>query len=278
MKHGKVYLVGAGPGDPDLLTLKAVRVLGRADVVLHDRLVEPGVLEFANPEAEVVPVGKRPGDPPSRQRRILELMRTHAEAGRVVVRLKGGDPMVFGRGGEEWSQLAEWGIEVEVVPGVSSAVAVPAIAGIPLTHRGVAGGFAVAAGRSAGGATPDWSRYVGVDTLVVLMGVGDRRRIAAGLIEAGRSPQEPVAFVMRGTTPAEKVVEATLEEVAAGEVEVEAPAVMVVGEVVRLRAGLTSGAVLAKVPAHSTTRSSRAVEGQALRSRGNRHDVHGANA
>ncbi|MGH8874233.1 MAG: uroporphyrinogen-III C-methyltransferase [Acidimicrobiia bacterium] len=236
--NGKVYLVGAGPGDPELLTLKALRVLQGADVVLWDRLVDERILAFTNPAADRIAVGKRPGDSPDRQQRIFELMMAEAQAGNIVVRLKGGDPMVFGRGGEEWRYLAERGIEVELVPGVSSAVAVPGLAGIPLTLRGVSSSFAVVTGRRSG-PEADWRRYAGVDTLVILMGVEQRTEIAGGLIAAGRSPAEPVAFIERGATPQERVVVATLAQVAAGSVLVEAPAVLVVGEIVRLRSHLT---------------------------------------
>ncbi|MGH8928608.1 MAG: uroporphyrinogen-III C-methyltransferase, partial [Acidimicrobiia bacterium] len=174
MRTGKVFLVGAGPGSPDLLTLRAVHVLGQAEVVLFDRLVNPEILGLAPAQAERIDVGKRPGAVDA-QPQILEIMESRARAGLVVVRLKGGDPMVFGRGGEEWLHLADRGIEVELVPGISSAVAVPGLAGIPLTHRGLATSFAVLTGKAAGGTGPDGTRYLGVDTLVVLMGVSDRR-------------------------------------------------------------------------------------------------------
>lgn len=231
---GRVYLVGAGPGDPELLTLRAVRILRQADVVLHDRLIHPAVLDLA-PQAEWIDVGRAPGQSVEAYHRTLMLMLQHARAGRTVVRLKGGDPMVFGRGAEEWAFLVAHGIPVEVVPGVSSAIALPALAGIPLTHRDLSHGFAVVAGHTATG-EPDWSRYAAVDTLVILMGVEARRRIAQRLIEAGRPPQEPVAFIERGTWPEERVCVATLDQVAHGNVEVRPPAVWVIGAVVTLRA------------------------------------------
>lgn len=231
---GKVYLVGAGPGDPELLTLKAARVLSKAEVVLYDRLVGEGVLALVNPEAHRIYVGKEVGQQ-GVQKEILALMLAHARKGRVVVRLKGGDPMVFGRGGEEWRFLAEEGIAVEVVPGVSSAIAAPSLAGIPLTLRGVAGGFAVVSGHASGGRLPSLAAYAGVETLVVLMGVTQRQQLAAQLIALGRPPDEPVAFIERSTTPRERVLEATLGQVAQGEVAVEDPAVWVMGEVVRWR-------------------------------------------
>jgi len=232
---GKVYLVGAGPGDPELLTLKALRVLQEAEVVLYDRLVAPAVLELVHPLAELIYVGKEQGEQERVQGEIFAQMLHHVRAGRKVVRLKGGDPMVYGRGGEEWAFLAREGIAVELVPGVSSALALPGLAGIPLTLRGVAGGFAVLSGQAQGGGLPDLAPYARVDTLVVLMGVKARAEIARGLIGAGRPPREPLAFIENGSTPQERVVSATLGEVARGEVEVQSPAVWVIGEVVRLR-------------------------------------------
>jgi uroporphyrin-III C-methyltransferase len=232
---GKVYLVGAGPGDPELLTLKAVRVLGEAEVVLYDRLVGPEVLGLINPLAQRVYVGKEQGEQERVQEDIFRQLLFHARAGRKVVRLKGGDPLVYGRGGEEWALLAEEGIAVELVPGLSSTLAVPGLAGIPLTMRGVAGGLAVLSGHAQGGVLPELAPYARIDTLVILMGVKARAQIAQGLIGAGRSPAEPIAFIEKGSTPQERVVMATLGEVAAGGVEVQSPAVWVIGQVVRLR-------------------------------------------
>lgn len=240
-KKGKLYLIGAGPGDPDLLTVKAVRAIGECDTILHDRLVGPGVLAHARPGAEIVYVGKHKGRQERTQKEILELIREHALAGKTVGRLKGGDPLVFGRGSEEWAFALENGIEVELVPGVTSAVSLPGLAGIPLTHRGISQSFAVIAGHCREGLAHDWSRYAGIDTLVVLMGVQNRIFIAQSLISAGRPPGEPVAFLERGTTEQECIVESTLGDVAGGRVNVSSPAVFVVGEVVRLRAKLGCG-------------------------------------
>lgn len=231
----KVYLVGAGPGDPDLLTVKAHRLLKRADVVLYDRLVSADVLAIVNPQATMIYVGKWQGEQERVQREIHELLLEEARPGRVVVRLKGGDPMIYARGGEEWALLAENGIDVEVVPGISAALAVPSLAGIPLTYRGVAASFAVATGHRQNLEAGNWMQYRAVDTLVVLMGVEFRDIIAAQLIASGRSPQEPIAFIERGTTRNERVMTATLGEAARGLVEVKSPAVFVIGEVVRLR-------------------------------------------
>lgn len=238
----KVYLVGAGPGDPDLVTVKALRVLRMADVVLYDRLVSAEVLALVNPEAELIYVGKHEGEQEGTQQLIFELMLEFAAAGRRVVRLKGGDACVFGRGGEEWLHLARHGIEVEVVPGISSALAAPALAGVPLTYRGVSRGFAVVTGHCcAAGDSACWEDYARVDTLVVLMGVKERAGIARALIGAGRRADEPAVFIERATTPEERVIDTTLGEVAAGVVEVESPSVFVIGAVAALRAELAAG-------------------------------------
>ena len=236
---GKVYLLGAGPGDPELLTLKAFRILREAEVILYDRLVSAEILALANPAAILIHTGKRHGEQEEIQNEINNLMLDHWRAGRTVVRLKGGDPMVFGRGAEEWALLVAHGAEVELVPGVSSAIAVPALAGIPVTFRGVASSFAVITGHNRKSEMPDWSKFRGVDTLVILMGVENRAQTAAELIRLGRPASEPVGFVERGSTDRERVVTATLGEVAAGLVEVCSPAVCIVGEVVRLRTKLT---------------------------------------
>lgn len=239
-KQGKLYLIGAGPGDPELLTLKAARVLHECDVILYDRLVAKEVLRLARPDAELIYVGKHEGEQDHTQERIFELIRSHALAGRTVGRLKGGDPLVFGRGAEEWALAVENGIEVELIPGLSSALAVPGLANIPLTYRGVAQSFAVVTAHCHEGRTEQWSKYDAVDTLIVLMGVSNREFIAQSLIDAGRDQDQPVAFIERGTLPGEIVIESTLGAVAAGQVEVRSPAVLVIGEVVRLRNRLSA--------------------------------------
>jgi uroporphyrin-III C-methyltransferase len=236
-----VYLVGAGPGDPDLLTVKALRVLQTADVVLYDRLVSDQILALIPRTAEAIYAGKFEGEQEQIQQFIFDLLLAYGHAGRTVVRLKGGDPMVFGRGGEEWLKLTQAGVPVEVIPGVSSALAVPALAEIPVTFRGKADGFAVVTGhlRPEGGEI-DWSKYARVDTLVILMGVKHRARIAAELVTCGRPANTPVAFIERGSTPEQRVIETTLGDVAAGRVAVSNPAVWVSGEVVRFRESLRS--------------------------------------
>jgi uroporphyrin-III C-methyltransferase len=231
---GKVYLVGAGPGDPGLLTVKALRILQIADVVLHDRLVSAEILRLC-PNALLIDGGKQQGDQERIQDDINRRMLSSARTGLNVVRLKGGDPMVFARGAEEREYLIRHGVEVEVVPGVSSALAVPALAGIPPTCRGLAASFAVIAGHRQHLIETDWSQYARVDTLIVLMGVENRDLIAENLIRMGRDSAQPVAFIEHGSTPRERVIESSLAAVAAGNVEVEPPAVIVMGEVVRLR-------------------------------------------
>ncbi|HUP04099.1 MAG TPA: uroporphyrinogen-III C-methyltransferase [Bryobacteraceae bacterium] len=231
---GKVYLIGAGPGDPELLTVKALRILERAQVVVHDRLVSREILRLA-PHATLIDGGKRRGEQAQIQDYINQTLIRHARLCHTVVRLKAGDPMVFGRGAEEWEFLLAHGIDVEVVPGVSSALAVPALCGIPLTCRGIAASFAVIAGHREQFMRTEWPQYAHIDTLVVLMGVENREYIAESLIRTGRSPLQSVAFIENGTTERERVVETNLSAVAAGLVEVQPPAVLVIGEVVRLR-------------------------------------------
>lgn len=231
----KVYLVGAGPGDPELLTRKALRLLEQAEVILYDRLVTAEILALANPDATFIYAGKQQSQQEEIQSEIYALLLRYGRRARTMVRLKGGDPMVFGRGGEELQFLAQHGFEVEVVPGVSSAIAAPAAAGIPLTYRGVAASFAVIAGHRQSITTLDWSVYRHIDTLVVLMGVENRTIIAESLIDNGRPTTQPVAFLVKATTGEQRIVESTLGDVAFGNVKVEAPAVFVIGEVVRLR-------------------------------------------
>jgi uroporphyrin-III C-methyltransferase len=232
---GKIYIVGAGPGRRDLLTLRAAEVLALADVVLYDRLVSAEVLAMTRPQAILVDAGKEHGRQEEIQRRILEQLETFARKFRHVVRLKGGDPMVFGRGAEEMLWLRQHGLDVELVPGISSALAVPALAGIPVTLRGTARSFAVVTGHSCGDPGADWDALAAVDTLVILMGVARRAEIAARLLRAGRRPDEPVAFVRNGTLPDQHVTVTDLAAVARGTVDAASPAVMVVGQVVRLR-------------------------------------------
>jgi uroporphyrin-III C-methyltransferase len=242
---GIVYLVGAGPGDPDLITVKGLKCLQRADVVVYDRLVNPGLLLEAPGRAWRVYAGKSPGREALRQEEIDALLVRQARAGKVVVRLKGGDPFIFGRGGEEALACAKAGISCEVVPGISSALAVPASAGIPLTHRGVASGFAVVTGHCVGEDRVDWAALARIDTLVVLMGAARLAEIAALLLHHGRPLDHPVAIVERGTLPDRQVWTGTLGELAAGDMDGSgSPATLIVGEVVRVRESLLSCLIL----------------------------------
>lgn len=239
---GKVYLVGAGPGDPELLTLKAVRVVSQADVILYDRLISEDILNYAKPDCKIIYVGKEDGKHTMPQEEINILLVYCASIYSNVVRLKGGDPFIFGRGGEEALYLKKHGIPYEVVPGISSLYSVPAYAGIPITFRGLASSFAVVTGHEAVGKekSVNWKDFAHVDTLVILMGVRNRRHIATELIKAGRNPQEPVAFIERGTTSEQKLIVSNLSEVANEPPEVEPPAVMVVGQVVKLHEELAT--------------------------------------
>jgi uroporphyrin-III C-methyltransferase len=242
---GVVYLVGAGPGDPRLITVMGLDCLRRADVVVYDRLTSEALLDEAPPEAERIFVGKAPGEHCCRQEEINALLVHHGRAGRTVVRLKGGDPFVFGRGAEEALACAEAGVPWEVVPGVSSPVAVPARAGIPITHRELAAGFAVVTGHCAEGDRQDWAALARVETLVVLMGLARLPEISAALLFHGRGADTPVAVIAEGTLPGEKVVVATLGTIAgeAALAGVRSPATIVVGEVVRLRERLHPSAL-----------------------------------
>jgi uroporphyrin-III C-methyltransferase len=232
---GLVILVGAGPGDPDLITLKGAKALASADVVVYDRLVAPELLDFSPPQAERVYVGKEPGRAATPQASINELLVEHARRGATVVRLKGGDPFVFGRGGEELLACAAAGVAVEVVPGVTSAIAAPAAAGIPVTHRDVARSFAVITASTAhGDGTPDLGPVAAaVDTLVLLMAAGRLAEICATLVKAGRPLDEPAALVMWATTPEQRSVVGTLEDLPAlaAAAGMGPPATLVVGGV-----------------------------------------------
>ena len=237
MKAGTVYLVGAGPGDPGLMTVRGLELLRNADVVVYDRLVNPILLEKAPPQAQRISAGKLAGFHQLPQEEINGILIAEARSGRRVVRLKGGDPFVFGRGAEEAEALREAGIPFEVVPGVSSAVAVPAYAGIPLTHRRLSSSFAVLTGHEACKAAPsvDWSRLAtAVDTLVVLMGLKALPWIVAQLVGHGRSPETPVALIRSGTMPEQDIVTGTLADIVDKAVGFEPPVVVVIGDVVTL--------------------------------------------
>ncbi len=233
-----VALVGAGPGDPGLLTRRGAELLSRADVVIYDRLVSRELLQLAPPGAELIDAGKDPGGS-ARQSEINAQLIQHGRSGRSVVRLKGGDPFVFGRGGEEVEALRKAGVDYQVVPGVSSAFGAPAAAGIPVTHRGLATSVTVVTGRVG-----DASMHAGVDwdaigrtggTVVVLMGMADRERIAGELLASGRGADTPVAVVHWGTTERQQVVRSTLGGLAS--IDLPAPAAIVIGPVAALDLG-----------------------------------------
>ena len=236
---GKVYLIGAGPGDPGLFTLKGKRCLEEADVVAYDALANPRLLLHAKPNAERIYVGKRGGQHALPQEEIGRLLVERARAGKVVARLKGGDPFVFGRGGEEAEELAAAGVPFEVVPGVTSAVAAPAYAGIPLTHRDFTSTVAFVTGHedpTKEDSSIAWDKIAtGIGTLVFFMGVGQLPQIVKRLVEHGRSPETPAAVIRWGTRAEQHVVTGTLATLVERSAGVKPPALIVVGEVVALR-------------------------------------------
>jgi uroporphyrin-III C-methyltransferase len=235
---GTVYLVGAGPGDPRLITARGLELVRGADVVVYDRLVSPALLEAVPADAQRVYVGKVPGGQCMPQDGINALLVAEARLGKLVVRLKGGDPFVFGRGAEEALACVEAGVPVEVVPGVSSVLGATASAGIPVTARGHAGGFAVITAHRAGEEDGhDWAALARIDTLVVLMGVERLPHVVEQLLGQGRASETPVAIIENGTLAAERVIEATLADVVerAAAARARPPAIVIVGEVVRLR-------------------------------------------
>ena len=237
MTIGKVYLVGAGPGDPGLLTVRGLELLRNIPVIAYDQLVNPALLDEARPQAIKISVGKRAGRHCIAQEEINSVLIAHVRLGRDVVRLKGGDPFIFGRGGEEAEALADAGVPFEIVPGVSSAIAVPAYAGIPLTHRSFASSFAVVTGHEARKAksTVNWSNIAtAVDTLVILMGRASLPLIVKKLIEHGRSAKTPAAVIRSGTTGDQETVVGTLENIADKSAVIESPALIVIGDVVSL--------------------------------------------
>jgi uroporphyrin-III C-methyltransferase/precorrin-2 dehydrogenase/sirohydrochlorin ferrochelatase len=240
---GMVALVGAGPGDPGLLTVRGRELLESADVVVHDRLIAAELLALARPQARLIDVGKEGYGLSCAQERVTGILCAEARRGLRVVRLKGGDPFVFGRGGEELLALAAAGVPCEVVPGVSSAISAPAAARIPVTHRGVAPGFAVVtAVRSGEGPELDWGAVARMPTVVVLMGLRALGDVVVRLLSHGASPQTPAAVISAATLPGQRTVTATLATIAAAvhEAGLAPPATLVVGEVVRLAAAIDS--------------------------------------
>ncbi len=240
---GKVYLTGAGPGELELLTLKALRVVREADVIIYDRLANPDILKEAKDGCEFIYVGKEDGKHILPQEEINEVLYRYALKYHSVVRLKGGDPFVFGRGGEEGKYLKERGIAFEIIPGVSSAISVPAYAGIPVTHRGVSVSFRVVTGHE----TPnkessqvDWDSLSTNETVIFLMGLHNLENIRNNLIRVGRDADTPCAVISRGTSSEQRTVVGTLQEIyeKVQEAKLPTPALIVVGEVVNLREDL----------------------------------------
>ncbi|MFB3887822.1 MAG: uroporphyrinogen-III C-methyltransferase [Thermodesulfobacteriota bacterium] len=242
MKPGKVYLVGAGPGDPGLITVKGLACLKQADVVVYDRLVDESILSEVRPDAEKIYVGKSSNHHTMEQGLISQLLIYKSREGKTVVRLKGGDPFVLGRGGEEAEALVKNNIPFEVVPGVSSAVAVPAYAGIPVTHRKVASSFTVVTGHKASekgeSSSAAWDKLAtSTETLVILMGIGNLAYVVDQLIKNNKPSSTPVAVVTHGTTKRQRCVTGTLRDIVA-KVKAEGlkpPSVVIMGDVVHLR-------------------------------------------
>jgi len=238
---GKVYLTGAGPGDIELLTLKAAKVIKKADVIIYDRLANPEILNMCKDGCEFVYVGKEDGKHILPQDKINEVIYQSSLKYDIVVRLKGGDPFVFGRGGEEGIYLKERGVEFEIIPGITSAISVPAYAGIPVTHRGISASFRVVTGHEApnkeSGQIP-WENFKTDDTIVFLMGLHNLENITKKLIEIGKPRDFPVAVISKGTTPEQKTVVGTLENIISLAKSLDTPALIVVGKVVELKKSL----------------------------------------
>jgi len=236
---GIVHIVGAGPGDPDLITVQGLRRIREADVILHDRLVHPRLIAEARRDAIVIDVGKRPGAEDEQQKEIHRLMIDYARQGKVVCRLKGGDPFVFGRGGEETDALASAGVPFDVTPGVTSVTAAPASAGIPVTHRGCSHSFLVINGsRSVDLESGEWLAARELlragGTVVVVMGLGRIAEIAAKLLEDGCSPKTPAAAISRATWPDQESRVGSVSDIAAKSTGLKSPALIVIGSVAAL--------------------------------------------
>jgi uroporphyrinogen III methyltransferase / synthase len=240
VKKGKVYIIGAGPGDAGLITLKGIESLGEADVVIYDYLVSKNLLQYARSKARLIYAGKQGGAHTLSQWQINDLLVKEAKAGNTVARLKGGDPFIFGRGGEEAEKLAASGVPFEVVPGITSAIAVPAYAGIPLTHRGLTSTVAFVTGHedpTKEKSDIDWQALARIGTLVFLMGVKNIEKIVKELKDNGRSPKTPAALIRWGTTPQQEILTGTLANISvlAKKRKFAPPAILVVGKVVELR-------------------------------------------
>ncbi|WP_431027595.1 uroporphyrinogen-III C-methyltransferase [Lysinibacillus sp. LZ02] len=236
---GKVYIVGAGPGDAELITVKGLRAIQEADVILYDRLINKQLLEYAKEGAELIFVGKLPKYHGVIQERINSLLVQHGKKDKVVTRLKGGDPFVFGRGAEEAEVLAEANIPFEIVPGITAGIAAPAYAGIPVTHRDHSSSFAIVTGHMREGKEDSikWESLIGIDTLAIYMGVGNLPYICGQLIQYGKSEDIPVALIQWGTTDVQRTVVGTLKTIVqiAEDQQVENPSMIIIGDVVNVR-------------------------------------------
>ncbi|PFK45508.1 uroporphyrinogen-III C-methyltransferase [Bacillus cereus] len=237
---GKVYIVGAGPGDPELISVKGVKCIKQADVILYDRLVNKELLSYAKPDADLIYCGKLPNYHTMKQETIHAFLVKYAKKGKIVTRLKGGDPFVFGRGGEEAEALAKHGIPFEIVPGITAGIAASAYAGIPVTHRDASASFAVVTGHRKEGAEEEvkWENLAkGVDTLAVYMGVSNLPYICKQLLKHGKGEETPVAIVEWGTTSSQRTITGTLGTIVtiAEKEQIQNPSMIVIGEVVRFR-------------------------------------------
>lgn len=238
MMKSKVYLIGAGPGDEKLLTQKAVEIIKKADVIVHDRLISKNILKLAKNNARFINVGKEPNRHLVPQNKINEIIAKEAEKGNTVARIKGGDPFVFGRGGEEALYLRKRGVDFEVVPGITSSIAVPCYAGIPVTHRGVSSSFHVITGHKSDDSNLDWEVLSKISgTLIFLMGVKSAKDISKNLIKYGKDPKTPTAIIMKGTTLYQKTATCHLKDLVETlkKEGIKNPAVIVIGDVVKLR-------------------------------------------
>ncbi|PDM39771.1 uroporphyrinogen-III C-methyltransferase [Parageobacillus yumthangensis] len=237
---GKVYLVGAGPGDPELITVKGLKCIQQADVILYDRLINEELLSYAKKDAELIFCGKLPGYHTMQQETINHFLVRYAKKGKTVVRLKGGDPFVFGRGGEEAEALAKHGIEFEIVPGITSGIAAAAYAGIPVTHRDFSSSVAFITGHKRKGSEEEikWENLAkGIDTLAIYMGISNLPYICDQLTKYGKAPSTPVAVIQWGTTSEQRTVTATLSTIAevVAKEKIENPSMIIIGNVVKLR-------------------------------------------
>jgi len=238
MLNTKVHLLGAGPGDIELMTVKSLRLIQKAQVIIYDRLANPDILDEAPKDCEFIDVGKTDGCHPVKQPEINDIIYKSSLKYKNVVRLKGGDPFVFGRGGEEALYLKERGIAFDIIPGITSAISVPAYAGIPVTQRGVVSSFRVITGHEATGketSQVDWDSFTTNETLIFLMGLHNIEKITKNLIKSGKNKNYPVAVISKGTTKDQKVVVGTLENIKEKSKNLLTPALIIVGEVVNLR-------------------------------------------